>query len=167
MTHREDSVDNAVNPNLRDMIYAESEIGAYNHLHGTTRSSLSMRSEDWQFDDHDNRSEQSGISYATSGFSDDTIGPHVSQSTAARKTKKFPTIGPVRVTHVDEDEPNNKTRGTLRREASEVLPLDRLDTEDLGLFDVGNTIRAITADSEFPIHHPGLFAKESFGEEKL
>ena len=40
MIHREDSEDVPTKGNLREMVYAESEIRAYNHLNHTSRGSL-------------------------------------------------------------------------------------------------------------------------------
>ena len=116
-----------------------------------------MHSEDWQFDDHDVRSEQSGISYTTSVYSEETVGTHSSQLGGGRKTKRFKKIDPVQLTqgqldHLDRQNGQNKTRGSLQRTSSKILPLDKQDT---------------VRGPDIPISGPSLFAKESFGEEKL
>merc|ERR1719295_1693187 len=139
--------------NLHDMVYAESEIGQYNHLNGTSRGS-SMHSEDWQFDDHDIRSEggHSALSYATSVYSEVTDSTINSQPDG-KKTKRFKKINPAHaLSQVDE---LSKARGSVQRNANDILPLDKQDT-----------LQQIRTNLP-PNDVPSLFAKESFGPEKL
>ena len=112
-----------------------------------------MHSEEWHFDDHDNRSEISGISYATSIYSEVTDST-VNSQPEGKKTKRFKKINPVHLAQLDEQNNLNKVRGSVRRAASEILPLDQQDT--LHLF-----------GTNAPPEGPSLFAKESFGPEKL